>query len=92
MIAPNRRTLADLTAATFEITSRGIQITPKKKLVEQLGRSPDNGDSIVMAYWNGAAGLKPKSSGLKKSLNTSNNMVNMKTTANIGYSNRRRTR
>lgn len=42
--------VSDLTAPQFEITANGIKITPKDKLVEQLGRSPDRGDAVVMAW------------------------------------------
>ena len=45
--------VADLTAPDFEVTPRGIQITPKKKLIEQLGRSPDRGDAVVMSWSEG---------------------------------------
>lgn len=42
--------VSDLTAPRFEITSRGIKITPKESVVEMLGRSPDKGDAVVMAW------------------------------------------
>jgi len=45
--------VADLTAPTFEIVPRGIQVIPKEKLVAQLGRSPDRGDAVVMAWCEG---------------------------------------
>lgn len=45
--------VSDLTAPRYEITSRGIQITPKEKLVADLGRSPDKGDALVMANLHG---------------------------------------
>lgn len=41
--------VADLTAPRFEVTSSGIKITPKDRLVADLGRSPDRGDAVVMA-------------------------------------------
>ena len=41
--------VSDLTAPHFEIGSSGIKITPKEKVVEKLGRSPDKGDAIVNA-------------------------------------------
>jgi len=44
---------ADLTAPRFEITSNGIKITPKDVLVKNLGRSPDKGDAVVMAWCEG---------------------------------------
>jgi hypothetical protein len=49
--------MSDLTAPTFEVGSRGIQITPKDKLVASLGRSPDRGDAVVMAWQNGDRNL-----------------------------------
>lgn len=42
--------VSDLTAPRFKITTRGIQITPKTEVVETLGRSPDRGDAVVMAW------------------------------------------
>lgn len=41
--------VSDLTAPRFKITSGGIQVTPKDQVVATLGRSPDRGDSVVMA-------------------------------------------
>ena len=46
---------SDLTAVKWELTPNGIKITPKKDLVKELGRSPDRGDAVVMAW---AAGEK----------------------------------
>lgn len=56
---PNdRELLADLTAPSFETKSgKGgmvIHLEPKDKLVKRLGRSPDKGDAVVMAWWSGA--------------------------------------
>ncbi len=42
--------VSDLTAPRFEITSSGVKITPKEQLIETLGRSPDKGDAVVMAW------------------------------------------
>lgn len=41
--------VSDLTALRFEITAQGIKVTPKEKLIDELGRSPDRGDAIMMA-------------------------------------------
>ena len=46
--------IADLTAPTYRIESNGIELEPKEKLVKRLGRSPDRGDAVVMAWWAGA--------------------------------------
>lgn len=45
--------VSDLTAPEFEVTSSGIKITPKDKVVELLGRSPDKGDAVVMCNFYG---------------------------------------
>ncbi len=45
--------VSDLTAPEFEITSAGIKITPKDRVVEILGRSPDKGDAVVMCNFYG---------------------------------------
>lgn len=42
--------VSDLTAPIYEITSRGLKITPKDKVVEKLGRSPDKGDAVTIAW------------------------------------------
>lgn len=41
---------ADLTALQWEVTPSGIQVTKKAELVKRMGRSPDSGDAIVMAW------------------------------------------
>lgn len=47
--------LADLTAPRWKLTGRGIQIESKEELKkpERLGRSPDRGDAVVMAWSEG---------------------------------------
>lgn len=60
MLPPDPEMVSDLTAAVYEITSRGIKVTPKEKVVEMLGRSPDKGDSVMMANF---AGPKLKTHG-----------------------------
>jgi hypothetical protein len=50
----DRALIADLTAPRYTVVSNGIEIEPKVKLVKRLGRSPDRGDAVVMAWWAGA--------------------------------------
>lgn len=54
MLPDDRELAADLTAPTFEVGPHGIQVEPKDKLVKRLGRSPDRGDAVVMAWFSGA--------------------------------------
>lgn len=42
--------VSDLTAPRYAITSRGIQLETKIDVVARLGRSPDKGDAVVMAW------------------------------------------
>jgi hypothetical protein len=45
--------LADLCAPRYEITPRGIKLESKEDVVKRLGRSPDRGDAVVMAFTEG---------------------------------------
>lgn len=58
-LPPDPQILADLTAPRWKLTPRGIQIELKEDLKkpERLGRSPDKGDAIVMAWSEGEKGL-----------------------------------
>jgi hypothetical protein len=38
----------------WKLTARGIQIEDKKEIKKRLGRSPDDGDAIVMCLSEGA--------------------------------------
>ena len=55
---PNdKELLADLCAPRFNVVKNGIQVEPKKDVVKRLGRSPDKGDAVVMAWYSGAKAL-----------------------------------
>jgi hypothetical protein len=45
--------VADLVAPHFEVGPRGIKVEAKESVVERLGRSPDRGDAVVIAWWSG---------------------------------------
>ncbi len=49
-LPPDERMVADLCAPTWMLTPRGIQIESKEHIKKRLGRSPDRGDSIIMAH------------------------------------------
>ena len=53
----SQKLLADLTAPTFEVAPKGIKIESKVKVCERLGRSTDEGDAVVMAWYAGAKRL-----------------------------------
>lgn len=49
-LPPDQTLLSDLTAPTYESERNVITIEPKEKLVKRIGRSPDRGDAVVMAW------------------------------------------
>ena len=53
MLPDDSRLLADLTAPTFEVGSRGIALEAKEKIVKRLGRSTDKGDAVIMSWFEG---------------------------------------
>jgi hypothetical protein len=58
MLPPDEQLLADLTAPTWgELTGipPKIKLEAKEELVARLGRSPDKGDAVVMAFWSQTA-------------------------------------
>lgn len=63
-LPPDPQITAELTAIRWKLTSAGIQIESKEDLKkpERLGRSPDKGDAIIMAWSEGeraiVAGVK----------------------------------
>lgn len=58
---PDDKTLlSDLTAPTYEITTRGIKAEPKDKVKEKLNRSPDRGDAVIMSWYYGQLGISPQ--------------------------------
>lgn len=54
MLPPSDELVADLTTPRWSITSGippRIRVEPKDDVVKRLGRSPDRGDAVAMAYW-----------------------------------------
>lgn len=57
ILPPSDQLISDLTAPTWTITTGVppvIKVEPKDDVVARLGRSPDEGDAVVMAFWGGA--------------------------------------
>jgi hypothetical protein len=53
-LPPDPSIKADLAAPHWELTPRGIKVEDKNDIRKRLGRSPDDGDAIVMALNEGA--------------------------------------
>jgi hypothetical protein len=43
----------DLVAPRYKVTPGGIQIEDKQEIIKRIGRSPDRGDAVVMAWSHG---------------------------------------
>jgi hypothetical protein len=52
-LPPDASIKADLAAPRYEVTARGIKIEDKNQIRKRLGRSPDDGDAIVMGLSEG---------------------------------------
>lgn len=49
-LPPDPQMLADLTAAKWKMTTRGVQIEAKEEIVGRLGRSVDAGDAVINSH------------------------------------------
>lgn len=52
-LPPSPGLLSDLVAPTFEVLPNGIRAESKEKVCERLGRSTNEGDAVVMAWYEG---------------------------------------
>ncbi len=52
----DRQLKVDLCAARYSITKTGITVEPKDKIKERIGRSPDKGEAILMAWYGASRG------------------------------------
>lgn len=52
MLPPSETLVTDLTAPRWKVRAGGkIQIESKDEIRKRLGRSPDEGDAVVMSFW-----------------------------------------
>lgn len=58
-LPPDAQLIADLTAPTFAYGTTGLKVEPKVDVKKRLGRSPDKGDAVVLAWSSGAKGIRP---------------------------------
>lgn len=76
-LPPDPQLRADLTSPTWKLVPRGVQIESKDEIRKRLGRSPDRGDAVVLAW---VTALETGASG-----NVAGRMQFQKK-ANLGYS------
>lgn len=80
--------LADLTAPRYEYTSRGYKLESKEDIKERLGRSPDKGDAVVMAWTQGDTHITHGS--LWRGAGERHGRRHTTPTVNRGYANRKK--
>lgn len=49
-LPPDPQLVADLATPRWKLTPRGVQVELKEEIRKRLGRSPDRGDAVVMAW------------------------------------------
>ena len=77
-LPPDASIKADLAAPRWQLTARGIKIEDKHEIRKRLGRSPDDGDAIVIALSEGAKAVAAEARRARH--------VDRPTRANVGYS------
>jgi hypothetical protein len=65
-LPPDPELLGDLVAPRWRMSAGGIQIEDKEDIKKRIGRSPDCGDAVVLAWYTG--GILPKVQQLKVDL------------------------
>jgi hypothetical protein len=80
-LPPDPQLKADLTTPRWRITGGGILIESKEDIRKRLGRSPDRGDAVAMAWAHGTARQQQRESSHR-----------MPVKANVGYANLKRRR
>jgi hypothetical protein len=68
-LPPDPEMRADLTAPTYKITARGVQIESKQELRKRLGRSPGKGDAVVMCWSEGDRAIVRKLNRIERARN-----------------------
>lgn len=49
-LPPDRELLADLTSARWKQTASGVQVEDKDEIKKRIGRSPDAGECVILAF------------------------------------------
>lgn len=50
-LPPNTELLADLCSAKYEVSSAGVKVEDKAEIKKRIGRSPDEGEAIMMCHF-----------------------------------------
>jgi len=57
-LPPDTELLADLCSARYKVTAAGVLIEEKEEIKKRIGRSPDMGESVIMALYGGISASK----------------------------------
>jgi hypothetical protein len=83
-LPPDPELLSDLTTPRWKLTSSGIQIEAKEDIRKRLGRSPDKGDAVTMAWSEGESSVSAR---IRINNNPSGRPI-----VNLGYPNMKKRR
>lgn len=86
-LPPDSALRADLASYHYSIEPRGIQIEDKDQIKKRIGRSPDKGDAVVMAWSEGMDALRKGLVGP-----TATQRPERQRFANVGYADMKRRR
>lgn len=50
-LPPSTELLADLCSARYKVSSAGVTIEDKEEIIARIGRSPDEGEAVMMAHF-----------------------------------------
>lgn len=78
---------ADLAAPRWKLTTRGILIEDKQEIKKRIGRSPDRGDAVVMAWSEGNVAIRRGLVGARGA-----SRADRPKFANVGYASQKRRR
>lgn len=67
-LPPDAELKADLAAPRWHLTPGGIQIELKKHIKQRIGRSPDKGDAVTLAWHSGSRRVRPLQSAAMPSM------------------------
>lgn len=62
-LPPSATLKADLASAKWKLTSSGIRIEDKVEIKKRLGRSPDEGDAVVLSWYSGNSRIRARKRG-----------------------------
>lgn len=85
-LPPDPELVSDLTAPTYTIGRSGVQIEAADKVAKRIGRSPDRGYSVMLAWLNGDRGISHLFSQAPRALSAEQGVRPRSTTPRVVHS------